>query len=222
MTDFGALVKDSASRLNKVTIFGVALLIQLFFFLSANYIWGEKVAAAFEMYFIMLAVSYVLLMVDNPLRYVTLKDGVVQYLAAFVSGLFLFTLLGLGAENTGYGGFGSLSALILAQSVCVGLSEELIFRGALPKAMRVSGFSYFGSRFISVAAFALFHGWAYDWAIGAMFASFCFGAIMQYVWDGSISEDVGRKAGYPLAAVGFHAAWNVVVLSPFAIIAGVA
>ena len=207
-------LKDLAKRLNRVTIFAVVLLIQLFFYLSAEHIWGERVADAFEMYFVMLAVAYVLLMADNPLRYITLRDGTVQYLAAFISGLFLFTILGLGAGNTGYGGFGSLTALILAQSVCVALSEELIFRGALPKALQVSGFSHFGSRAIAVTSFAVFHGWAYDWAIGPMLASLCFGALMQYVWD-----DLGQK-GYPLMAVGFHAAWNVVVMSPFMIIAG--
>ena len=221
MTEIGAMLKSSARRLNRVTIFGIALLIQLFFFLSAKQLWGQSVADAFTMYFVMLAVSYVLLMVDNPLRFVTLKDGIIQYLAAFIFGLFAFTYLGLGIGNTGYGGFGSLTALILAQSICVGLSEELIFRGAVPKALNVSGFSYFGSRIIAVVAFAVFHGWAYNWALGPMVASLCFGAFMQFVWDaGRVTKDTGQKAGYPLAAVGFHAAWNVVVMSPFMILAG--
>jgi len=172
------------------------------------------------MYFIMLAVSYVLLQADNPLRYVGIGNGVIQYMAAFVAGLFVFTFFGIGSGNTDYGGFGSITLLVLAQSVCVGLSEELIFRGAVPKALQISGFSYTSSRLIAAVAFSVFHGWAYNWSIIPLIASFFFGCLMQVVWDGGFSEPVVRRNGYPLAAVGLHAAWNVVAMSPFIIIAG--
>jgi CAAX amino terminal protease family. len=212
---------NKIAGVGKVNIFGVALLIQLFFFLSAGHIWGQTVAAMFQMYFIMLAVSYVLLQVDNPLRHVSIHNGVIQYVAAFVVGLFVFTTFGLGVGNTDFGGFGTLTLLVLAQSVCVGLSEELIFRGAIPKAMQVSGFSYTVSRIIAAVSFAIFHGWAYNWEIAPIVAAFCFSCLMQFIWDGGIRESATRRNGYPLAAVGLHAAWNVVVMSPFTILAGV-
>jgi len=214
--------KRIVNKIGNAKIFGVAVLIQLFFFLGAGYIWNTEIAAIFQIYFIMLGFSYVLLQADNPLRFVSIHSGVAQYVLSFGVGLILFTHLGLNSGNADFGGFGSLTALILAQSVCVGLSEELIFRGAIPKAMEVSGFSYFVSRLIAAGSFAIFHIWAYNWQIGPILAAFCFGCLMQIIWDGGIkAPGKERRKGYPLAAVGLHAAWNVVVMSPIMVMAGV-
>jgi CAAX amino terminal protease family. len=207
-----------------------AVLIQLFLFLYARYAWGPEISDVFFTYMLMLAFSYALLGVFNPLQFVSLKDGIVQYLAAFVGGLILFVVLGMGKAGSGdFGGFESITGLILAQTLIVALSEELLFRGALPRAIRKAlpygtvpaDKVYFLSCAISVCAFAIFHGWAYDWSAVSILAALCFGAIMQFIWDsGKLTRSENRVGGYPLMSVGFHAAWNVVLMSPFTVLLG--
>ncbi|MDY0292557.1 MAG: CPBP family glutamic-type intramembrane protease [Desulfuromonadaceae bacterium] len=211
----------SLKTLGNSYIFGFAVILQLFFFLASPYIWGPELASSFLTYMVMLALAFALLGVENPLRFIKTTDGIVQYLVAFVGGLFLLTFLGLGASNNlDYGVFGSLSGLILAQSICVGMSEELLFRGAIPRALEVSGLSYKLSRLIAIICFAGFHVFAYNWSISSLIASFVFGLLMQFIWDaGRIMPGTTKaRMGYPLVSIGLHAAWNVVVLAPFTVL----
>ncbi|WNY25149.1 CPBP family intramembrane glutamic endopeptidase [Methanolapillus millepedarum] len=214
---------SSAKNFGQTSVFGFAVLIQLFLFLSARYIWNAGVEQMFLYYMVMLAFSYALLGTENPLKKVSTGNGIIQYLVAFIAGLFVFSYIGSGIGSSDFGGFGSLSALIICQSLMVGMSEEMLFRGAIPRALQASKMSYLSSRLISVVSFALFHAWAYNWNWTSMIASACFGALMQYVWDaGRITKpaDGEQRAGYPLMAIGFHAAWNVAVISPFMILFG--
>ena len=206
---YGKTILGSVRNIDNVSIAGFVVLAQLFILLSAPHLWqNEDIMQMFIIYFLMLGVAFSLLDAKNPLYNITIFDGLSQYLLSFVAGIFLFSRLGFGSSSD-FGGFGSLTLLVCAQALVVGLPEELLFRGAIPEAFDKGNVDPNTSRLLSNVAFALFHGWAYDWSIVLMVSAFFFGILMQYIWDGGNSRKAGK--GYPLVSVGIHASWNVVV-----------
>lgn len=208
---YGKTVLTSARQLDNVSIAGFVILAQLFVLLSAPHMWAdEAIQDMFMYYFVMLAFAFAILGREgNPLYSITLSDGIVQYVTAFVVGLFVFSELITVPGSGNFGGYGTLTSLVIAQTFVVAICEEMLFRGALPKTFQQSNVGYGASRLISCSAFALFHGWAYNWNIVLMASAFFFGLIMQYFWDGGAVNN--KKVGWPLLAVGLHASWNVVM-----------
>ena len=86
----------------------------------------------------------------------------------------------------------------------------MLFRGAIPEAFDKGNVDPNTSRLLSNVAFALFHGWAYDWSIVLMVSAFFFGILMQYIWETVVIQG---KPGRVILwfSVGIHASWNVVV-----------
>lgn len=210
--DYGRSVLRSTRNLDNVSIAGFVVLAQLFVLVSAPHLWADEwITDLVLYYFIMLGFSFAVLGADNPLYKITVSDGIIQYVTAFVVGLFFFDYFVSVPGMANYGGFESLVSLVIAQSFVVALCEEMMFRGALPKTFQKSNIGYGTSRLLSITAFALFHGWAYSWDWFSIVAAFCFGLLMQYFWDAGLVNN--RKAGFPLVAVGLHAAWNTVILS---------
>lgn len=219
-------LRESLNSINSILDMPVhifAVLVQLFLFLYAQFFWGDSIGVQFLVYLVMLAFAYTMLRAENPLKQVSIRNAVIQYISGFVIGLMFFIVAGLGSpESSGYGGFSSLSGLILAQTLIVALSEELLFRGMLPKVLEREGIPYFYACIASILVFAVFHGWAYEWNIGSILAAAAFGAIMQVIWDAGRVFDFKNKAGgYPLMSVGLHAAWNCVLVLPFTVLFGV-
>jgi hypothetical protein len=208
---YGKSIIGSVRTIDNVSIAGFVVLAQLFILLSAPHIWNDdNIMQMFMVYFLMLGVAFSVLGAKNPFYEITVFDGLSQFLLSFVVGIFIFSKLDFGGSSN-FGGFESLTLLILSQVLVVGLVEELLFRGAIPQALDNGGVNPNSSRFIASLAFALFHGWAYSWAIMPMFSAFIFGILMQYIWDGGNSRAAGK--GYPLVAAGIHAAWNVAILA---------
>lgn len=218
---FSKQVVSSAQNFDRISIAGFIVLAQLFVFLSAPRLWpDEAVQNMVLVYFVMLAFSFAMLDLESPLYKISIWDGLVQYVVAFVVGLFLFEKIGLGAGTADYGGFGSLTLLVIAEVFVVSLSEEIMFRGGLPAALQRSRVPLVQAVFLSNLAFSFFHVWAYSWSVPQLFAAFCFGLIMSYFWYGG-SFDSQKGSGYPLVSCGLHGAWNVMVLGgPFTIFSG--
>ncbi|NPE27633.1 CPBP family intramembrane metalloprotease [Methanococcoides sp. SA1] len=209
--EYSKNILGSYQNLDKVSIAGLIVALQLFVLLSARHIWeNEAIQDMFMMYFVMMAFTFALLGTDNPFFKITIRDGVTQFVVAFVLGVYAFSALGFGG-SVGYGGFGSLGLLIIAQAVVVGTVEESMFRGAIPEALDKGEMAPNVSRLISAAAFAGFHVYVYEFQFGLLLAAFAFGLLMQYIWDGGSVES--SRSGYPLMACGLHAAWNTVVLA---------
>jgi membrane protease YdiL (CAAX protease family) len=217
--EFAEDVLVSARNVRQYSIAGFLIVMQMFVLISAPHIFTDMVQDMLFVYFLMVAFTFGVLDLADPLWKVSLENGIVQYVVFFVGGLFLFTKIGIGGGvATGdYSGFGTLSSLIIAQSFVVAISEELMFRGGLPAVFQKSGMAKTSAILVSNLAFAGFHGWAYDWQLAPMISAFVFGMLMAYFWYGGNLKD-NRQVGFPLAACGLHGAWNVVVLSgPFAI-----
>lgn len=216
---FAEDVLVSARNVRQYSIAGFLIVMQMFVLISAPHIFTDMVQDILFVYFLMVAFTFGVLDLADPLWKVSLEDGIVQYVIFFVGGLFLFTKIGIGAGGVSgdYSGFGSLSDLIIAQTFVIGVSEELMFRGGLPAVFQKSGMSKASSILVSNIAFAVFHGWVQNWDISLMVSAFVFGMLMAYFWYGGNLKD-DKTVGFPLASCGLHSAWNVVVLSgPFAI-----
>ena len=197
-------------NLNTVTIAAFLVVAQLFVLLSADHLWqSEAVTQVFTIYFIMMAFSFAVLGSDNPFYKITIFDGLTQLLLALIVGIIVFSQMGF-TGTYDYGGYENIGLLIISQALVVGLVEEAMFRGALPKSFEKSNVSPGVSRLLASVAFAGFHVWVYQFEITALLTAFIFGMVMQFIWDGGSNT---RKLGYPLAAVGLHAAWNIVILS---------
>jgi membrane protease YdiL (CAAX protease family) len=168
-------VLESARNIRQYSIAGFLILAQMFVLVSAPHIFNDMGQEMLLTYFLMVAFSFAVLDLASPLWKINLFDGVSQYLIAFVGGLFLFSNMGLGAGSENFGGFESLSSLIIAQSFVVAISEELMFRGGLPTVFQKSGMTKQSAIFVSTIAFAGFHGWAYGWNPTLLVGAFLFG-----------------------------------------------
>nr|WP_321496301.1 CPBP family intramembrane glutamic endopeptidase [uncultured Methanolobus sp.] len=198
-------------NLDRVTIAGFLVILQLFVLISADYLWeNDSVNYIFLLYFVMMAFSFALLGTENPYFQVTIFDGIIQWGGGFLVGLFIFSKLGI-SGTSGYSGFESLGLLIVAEALVIGMVEETTFRGAFPKALMRSKFTPGQARLFSAIAFSLFHVWVSDFDVSFLITAFVFGLIMQYVWDGG--STTSKKPGYPLASCGLHSAWNVVMIA---------
>jgi membrane protease YdiL (CAAX protease family) len=218
---FSKGVLQSAKNVRQYSIAGFLILAQLFIYVSAPHVFNEMAQDMLLVYFMMVAFSFAVLDLSSPLWKIKLGDGLAQYMVFFVGGLFLFSHLGMGSGSENYGGFGSLSTLIIAQSFVVAMSEELMFRGGLPTVFQKSGMTKQSAILVSTVAFAGFHGWAYGWNPTLLLGSFLFGLLMAYFWYGG-NLTAKDSSGYPLVACGLHAAWNVAILGgPFMIMGSI-
>ena len=222
-TDYSRMLKHSPTQyikeillsvrnLDRISIAGFLVIAQLFILLSAPHIWeSEAIQDMFLIYFVMMAFTFGVLDDKNPFYKITLFDGLTQMLFSFLAGIYLISFLGFENTSGDFGGFESLTLLIIAQVFVIGTVEESLFRGAIPTALDRGNVTPNVSRLVSAIAFALFHVWAYDWNMVGVAAAFFFAILMQYIWDGGNVKT--KTPGYPLIAVGFHGAWNVTVIA---------
>ena len=221
-TDYGQLMKHSPTQyikeillsvrnLDRISIAGFLVIAQLFILLSAPHLWeSEAMQDMVLIYFVMMSFAFGVLDDKNPFYKITLFDGLTQMVVSFLAGVWLFSYMGFTGDGT-YGGFQTLGLLIIGQSLVVGVVEESLFRGAIPTALDRGNNNPKTSRFVSSVAFSLFHWWAADGDFVFLVAAFFFALLMQYIWDGGSVKT--KTPGYPLVAVGLHAAWNVTVIA---------
>ena len=222
-TDYSRLAKHSpidyikeillsVRNLDRISIAGFLVVVQLFILLSAPHLWeSESIQNMFLIYFVMMAFTFGVLDDKNPFYKITLFDGLTQMLFAFVAGVYLISFLGFESTTSNFGGFQSLTLLVIAQVLVIGVVEESLFRGAIPAALDRGNVHPNTSRLFSAISFAGFHVWAFDWNMVGLIAAFFFAILMQYLWDGGSVKT--KTPGYPLVAVGFHGAWNVTVIA---------
>ena len=221
-TDYRWLVKHSPVQyvkeilfsfrnLDRISIAGFLVIAQLFILLSAPHIWeSEAMQDMVLIYFVMMGFAFGVLDDKNPFYKITLFDGLTQMVVSFLAGVWLFSYMGFTGDGT-YGGFETLGLLIIGQSLVIGVVEESLFRGAIPTALDKGNMNPNVSRLVAAGAFAGFHWWAFDGNMVGIFAAFFFAILMQYIWDGRSVKT--KTPGYPLVAVGLHAAWNVTVIA---------
>ena len=221
-TDYSGMLKHSPTQyikeillsvrnLDRISIAGFLVIAQLFILLSAPHLWeSDAMQDMVLIYFVMMAFTMGVLDDRNPFYKITLFDGLTQMVVSFLVGIWLFSYMGF-EPAADFGGFETLALLIIAQSLVVAAVEEPLFRGALPTALDRGNMHPRTSRLVAAVAFSLFHWWAFDGNMVGLVAAFFFAILMQYIWDGG---DVRTKTpGYPLVAVGAHAAWNVTVIA---------
>ena len=205
-------IGSGVQNIGNISIAGFILAIQMFILVASSYIFpGENMSDVFVIYFIMMVMSYSVLNKTTKVMQISIKDGVAQISLFYLTGIFLFSAITNTAAVPNFAGFGSMALLIAAQILVVGYVEEVTFRGALPRILDESGTSPRASRLLSAFAFASFHVFIYAFNMVSLFIAFIFGLVMQYIWDGGEIESETR--GYPLGAVGAHAAWNTVVIA---------
>ena len=208
IVDIGSGIKN----VGNISIAGFFLLLQMFILVATPYIFpGENMSDVFIIYFIMMVMSYTVLNKTTKIMQISLKDGAAQISLFFLGGVFLFSAITNTRTVPNFAGFGSIMLLTIAQILVVASAEETTFRGALPRILDESGASPRASRLLSAVGFASFHMFIYAFDMVLLFIAFIFGLTMQYVWDGGDVES--KTKGYPLGAVGLHAAWNVVVIA---------
>lgn len=205
--DLGSGIKN----IGNISIAGFILALQMFILVASPYIFpGENMSEVFVIYFIMMVMSYSVLNKSTKIMQITINDGLAQLSLFFLGGIFIFSAITTTSAIPNYAGFGTVTLLIIAEILVVGFVEESTFRGALPLIFDQSGASPRAARLLSAGFFAILHVFIYSFNALSLFIAFIFGLIMQYVWDGGEVESKTR--GYPLGAVGLHAAWNVVVI----------
>ena len=222
MADYSRLGKHSPTKyikeillsvrnMDRISIAGFLVIVQLFILLSAPQLWeSDAMQNMVLIYFVMMAFTMGVLDDKNPFYKITLFDGLTQMGFSFLVGIWIFSYMGFPADPT-FGGFESLALLIIAQSFVVAAVEEPLFRGAIPTSLDKGNTNPKTSRLVAAIAFSLFHVWAFDFSMVGLIAAFFFGLLMQYIWDGGSVKS--KTQGYPLVAVGLHAAWNVTVIA---------
>jgi membrane protease YdiL (CAAX protease family) len=204
--DYSRNLASGIQNLENISIAGFIVIAQLFLLLSSPHLFEESVQDMFLMYFLMLAFSYAVLDRESPFFKISVFDGLSQLGISILAGVLVFSLSGYAS----FGGFESLTLLILSQALVIGIVEEMLFRGAIPNTLDEGNVNPYASRLIAIVSFSLFHVFSYDFEPLPLVGAFLFGILMQFIWDGGTIE---KGTGYPLLACGLHAAWNIVVIT---------
>lgn len=201
-----------AGRLpNRVTLGAVWFVGIIFLLTNAKAIYGtgaEGWKNILMVYMLSLALFYGATDTKSQLFRVSVSQGVVVFVLAF--SLAAFALFSLPFPSPSPQDLGTTStAIILTHVLVVAVSEEALFRHAIPSMLPIPAY---GAQFVSALIFGAFHWTAYGAVTGALLfavvAGIVFGVVKESMENGLV------------AAIGFHAAWNLWSLGILAVAVG--
>ena len=193
-----------APNINKISLGLIVVIIQMFLYVNAGAIFPEQyVEQARNIILLYMVMTFAFTIVTNYIPSEVKRPFTEELLMFFVS-FFLFAgvLSAIPISSSGAHMFQINEAVKIALpfmllfAFVVAYTEELIFRGVLPKFLGVV---------LSNVLFGVFHWYAYHGNIYSILIATMFGFIFSFV---------AEKFGL-MGAVGMHTAWNLKILGAF-------
>jgi len=162
---------------------------------------GERFQTILIVY-LLLMVAFLSLVPRIPGLHIPFNNAVLWWVGGFVATMFVMTgvqgISGLGLAVPTYA-VGAAGYLIITHAIVVSASEEIIFRGALPKLI---------SPLLAAGAFAIFHAAAYALDPMGIIIAFIAGL---FFWVLTVRFSI-------FLAIGCHGGYNVAMLQIFGVL----